>query len=113
MGGIERWASFPRSTMERERERERGKQAYQGRRRGGVFIPPPIEIAVTAFQGPDIPVQVWPGKSAPVPLSHALGSLAKIEQGQIIQPSFGKNRPKIRPPIWVTRKKSLAKTTIT
>jgi hypothetical protein len=46
MGGIERWANFPRSTMEGERGE---KQAHQGRRRGGVFIPPPIKMAVTAF----------------------------------------------------------------
>jgi hypothetical protein len=38
MGGIERWASFPRSTMEGERGK---KRAHQGRRRGGVFIPLP------------------------------------------------------------------------
>jgi hypothetical protein len=30
--------------------REKGKRAYQGRRRGGVFIPPPIKMAVTVFQ---------------------------------------------------------------
>jgi hypothetical protein len=32
------------------RERERGKRADQERRRGGVFIPPPIKMAITAFQ---------------------------------------------------------------
>jgi hypothetical protein len=68
VGGIERWASFPRSTM--EGERERGKRAYQGRRRGGVFIPPPIEIAITAFQGPDIPVQVWPRNPLSLQAAH-------------------------------------------
>jgi hypothetical protein len=47
MGGIERWARFPRSTMEGERGE---KRAVQGRRRGGVFIPPPIKMAVIAFQ---------------------------------------------------------------
>jgi hypothetical protein len=30
--------------------RERGKRTDQERRRGGVFIPPPIKIAVIAFQ---------------------------------------------------------------
>jgi hypothetical protein len=47
MGGIERWESFPKSTMEEERGE---KRANQGRRRGGVFIPCPIKMAITAFQ---------------------------------------------------------------
>jgi hypothetical protein len=38
MGGIERWASFPRSTMERERGEN---ELTQAGRRGGVFIPLP------------------------------------------------------------------------
>jgi hypothetical protein len=38
MGGIERWASFPRSTMEGER---RENDLARARRRGEVFIPPP------------------------------------------------------------------------
>jgi hypothetical protein len=46
MGGIERWASFPRSTIEGERG---GKRANQGRR-GRIFIPLPIKMVVTAFQ---------------------------------------------------------------
>jgi hypothetical protein len=53
---IERGASFSRSTMEGERGK---KRAIQGRRRGGVFIPPPIKINVTVFQaglsGPGAP----------------------------------------------------------
>jgi hypothetical protein len=48
MGGMERGASFPRSTMDGEKEREE-KWANQGIRRGWVFIPPPVKIAITAF----------------------------------------------------------------
>jgi hypothetical protein len=39
MGGIDKWASFPRSTMEGEREGE--NELTRARRKGGVFIPPP------------------------------------------------------------------------
>jgi hypothetical protein len=38
MGGIERWTSFTRSTMEGDRGEN---ELAQARRRGGVFIPPP------------------------------------------------------------------------
>jgi hypothetical protein len=47
MGEIEICASFPRSTMEGER---RENVLAQGRRRRGVFIPPPIKMTVTASQ---------------------------------------------------------------
>jgi hypothetical protein len=71
MGGIERCASFPRSTMEGDR---RENMLAQGRRRGGVFIPPPIKITVTASQD-GLFGQKWP----------------KIRRGGIIRPKVAKN----------------------
>jgi hypothetical protein len=71
MGGIERCASFPRSTMEEER---RENVLAQGRRRGGVFIPPPIKMTVTASQA-GLSGQNWP----------------KIPRGRIIRPKVAKN----------------------
>jgi hypothetical protein len=54
MGGIERWVSFPRSTMERERERGASSR-FGGGLLGQIFPfwpdnPPP-----------DYPAEVWPG----------------------------------------------------
>jgi hypothetical protein len=53
MGGIERGASFPRSTM----VGREGKRAAQGKRREGVFIPPPKKIAI-ALPGRIIPLPI-------------------------------------------------------
>jgi hypothetical protein len=43
-------------------------------------------------------ISSWPKKSASIPASRALESLAKIEQGRIIRPDLEKSSQKIRPP---------------
>jgi hypothetical protein len=88
MWGIERWASFPRSTM--EGERESGKRADQGRRRGGVFIPPPIKMVITTFQA-GLSSQNW----------------TKYPRGGADYPA--RTGQKIRPPSGWCAQKSLAK----
>jgi hypothetical protein len=46
--------------------RERGKWANPSLKKGmGIYTPPRI-VAVAVLQGPDIPVQVWTGYSAPL-----------------------------------------------
>jgi hypothetical protein len=51
MGGIERWASFPRSTMEGERGVKRANPSLKKGR--GIYNPPGI-VAIAVLQGPDI-----------------------------------------------------------
>jgi hypothetical protein len=61
MGGIERWASFLRSTLEGERE---GKTSLPKLKEGEGYLYPSRKYSRSCTAGPDIPVQVWIGYSA-------------------------------------------------
>jgi hypothetical protein len=86
MGGIERWASFPKSTMEGERgEKWANSSLKKGR---GIYTPLGI-VAVVVLQGPMFRSKFGPDNPPP-PLRKTTKDFARVVQiwGRIIRPDI-------------------------